>query len=66
MQNTGPHNYAIRHRDLFYIPQERLEICRKSFLTKGISLWNELDAEVKNLKTQKSFKKAIKSILLQN
>ena len=66
LQNTATHNYATRHRDLFYIPQERLEICRKSFLTKGISLWNELDAELKNLTTQKSFKKAIKSILLQN
>ena len=51
LQNTASHNYATRHRNLFYIPQERLELCRKSFLNKGISLWNELDAEVKNLKT---------------
>ena len=66
LQNTASHNYATRHRDLFYIPRERLEICRKSFLNKGISLWNELDSEVKNLKTLKSFKKVIKNILLQN
>ena len=66
LQNTASHNYATRYRDLFYIPQERLEICRKSFLNKGISLWNELDAKVKSLKTIKSFKNVIKTILLQN
>ena len=65
LQNTATHNYATRHRELFYIPQERLEICRQSFLNKGISLWNDLDVEVKNIKTLKSFKNAIKRMLLQ-
>ena len=37
LQNTATHCYATRHRELFYIPQERLEICRKSFFNKGLS-----------------------------
>ena len=66
LQNTATHSYATRHRELFYIPQERLEICRKSFLNKGLSLWNDLDTEIKNQKTLKPFKRAIKDILIQN
>ena len=66
LQNTATHSYATRHRELFYIPQEQLEICRKSFLNKGLSLWNDLDTEIKNQKTLKPFKRAIKDILIQN
>ena len=66
LQNTATHCYATRNRELFYIPQERLEICRKSFLNKGLSLWNELDNKIKNQKALMSFKKAIKDMLIQN
>ena len=66
LQNTATHNYATRHRELFYVPRERLEICRKSFLNKGISLWNAISTEAKNLKTLKSFKLTIKNMLLEN
>ena len=66
LQNTATHSYATRHRELFYIPQERLEMCRKSYLNKGMSLWNDLDTEIKNQKTLNSFKIAIKNKLLQN
>ena len=66
LQNTATHNYATRHRELFNIPRERLEICRKSFLNKGISLWNELGAEDKNLKSLNSFKRVIKNMFLEN
>ena len=66
LQNTATHNYATRHRELFYVPRERLEICRKSFLNKGISLWNEISTEARNLKTLKSFKLIIKNMLLDN
>ena len=66
LQNSANHNYETRHRDLFYTPKERLEICRKSYLSKGIAFWNELDDEVKNLKTLKFFKNAIKSSILDD
>ena len=66
LQNSANHNYETRHRDLFYTPKERLEICRKSYLSKGIAFLNEYDDEVKNLKTLKFFKNAIKSSILDD
>ena len=66
LQNTATHNYATRNRELFYVPRERLEICRKSFLNKGISLWNDISTEVKSEKALHSFKTAIKNMLLEN
>ena len=66
LQNTATHNYATSNRELFYVPRERLEICRKSFLNKGISLWNDISTEVKSEKALHSFKTAIKNMLLEN
>ena len=66
LQNSAAHNYETRHRDLFYTPNERLEICKKSYLSKGIAFWNELDDDVKTLKTLKFFKNAIKDSLLDD
>ena len=66
LQNSATHNYETRHRDLFYTPNERLEICKKSYLSKGIAFWNELEDDVKTLKTLKFFKNAIKNSLLDD
>ena len=66
LQNTASHNYATRNRELLYVPRERLDLCRKSFLNKGISLWNGISTETKSQKTLKSFKTAIKNMLLEN
>ena len=65
LENTATHNYATRYRELFYVPRERLELCRKSFLNKGISLWNELSTDAKSLKTLKTFKTTIKNMLFR-
>ena len=60
LDNMTTHNYATRYRELLCPPFQRLEICKNSFLYKGIYLWNELDNITKDLKTMHSFKNAIK------
>ena len=65
LENTATHSHATRYRELFYVPRERLELCRKSFLNKGISLWNELSTDAKSLKTLKTFKTTIKNMLFR-
>ena len=62
-ENTLIHEYYTRNREQLNPPFERLEICRRSFLCKGISLWNNLDEDAK-CRHVYSFKKIIKSKLI--
>ena len=63
LKNAFTHQYSTRHRGQLNPPFERLEICKRSFLCKGIYLWNNLDTDVK-CKNFNSFKKTIKCKLI--
>ena len=65
LENASSHEYNTRHRGQLNPPFERLEICRRSFLCKGISLWNNLDENVKSSNFN-YFKKTIKCKLLDS
>ena len=62
-ENASSHEYKTRHRGQLNPPFERLEICRRSFLCKGIGLWNNLDVDVKSSNFN-YFKKTIKCKLI--
>ena len=61
--NAFSHSYNTRHREQLNPPFERLEMCKRSFLCKGICLWNNLDLNIK-CSSFNSFKKTIKSKLI--
>lgn len=63
LENASSHDYNTRHREQLNPPFERLEICRRSFLCKGIGLWNNLDVDVKS-RYFNYFKKTIKCKLI--
>ena len=63
LANASSHEYNTRHRGQLNPPFERLEICRRSFLYKGIGLWNNLDEDVKSSNFN-YFKKTIKCKLI--
>ena len=62
-ENAFSHDYNTRQRGQLNSPFERLEICKRSFLCKGICLWNNLDINVK-CSNFNSFKKIIKCRLI--
>ena len=63
LENASSHDYNTRHKEQLNPPFERLEICRRSFLCKGIGLWNNLDVDVKS-RYFNYFKKTIKCKLI--
>lgn len=56
----------MRNNHLYRIPQERLDVCRNSYLVQGLTLWNLLDGTVKSSTNLDIFKKKIKFLLLEN
>ena len=66
-QHLNVHTYNTRFNDKYKINQDaRLRIIERSFLHKGINLWNSLDYWENNYYSVSSFKKKIKSKLIEN
>lgn len=64
IRNSDVYSYNTRSNDLFRPPRERLDLCRKSFFVKGLTLWNLLDDEYKSSVNVYIFKRNFKSMLL--
>ena len=65
LNNLNAQNYNTRGANLLRTPFVRLDICKRSYFYKGITLWNKLDKTTQNSKSIKIFKKNIKYQLLQ-
>ena len=63
LENEFSHDYNTRNRGQLNPPFERLDISKRSFLCKGIVLWNELEDDVK-YSNFNLFKKTIKCKLI--
>ena len=67
LQNLNVHTYNTRFSYNYRINERaRLRIIQRSYLHKGISLWNSLDNCIKDYYSISTFKKKIKSYLLDN
>ena len=51
LKNCPSHSHATRYRNLLKPPLERLEICKNSYLSQSICLWNNLDTGTKDSKS---------------
>ena len=60
LQNCPTHNHATRYRNQIRPPRERLEICRKSYRSQSIYLWNKLDKNIKESKSLQIFRNRVK------
>ena len=56
--SLGTQNYPTRQSQYYLLPFPRVNCIRESFMYQIISIWNELDPEIKNLETLSSFKNA--------
>ena len=65
LENESSHDYDTRNRGQLNTPIARLEICKRSFLCKGVGLWKELEDDVK-FSNFYSFKKTVKCKLIDN
>ena len=60
LQNCPTHNHATRYKNQIRPPRERLEICRKSYRSQSICLWNNLDKNIKESKSLQIFRNRVK------
>ena len=66
-QNFNVHTHNTRCSDNYRINERaRMRIVQRSYMHKGILLWNALDSFVKDYYSISTFKKKIKSYLLDN
>ena len=65
LQNNSSHDHETRYRYLLKPLFERLELCKKAFLSQSIKLWNNLSISIKQAKSLHSFKLKVKYILLE-
>ena len=66
IQNSQIHQYNTRRRDDLRTPFERLELCRNSFVIKGIKLWNDIPNDIKLANSMHYFKTKVKKRILDS
>ena len=66
IHNSQIHQYNTRRRDDLRTPFERLELCRNSFVVKGIKVWNDLPNKIKFANSMHYFKSKIKKRMLDS
>ena len=57
MSNPSIRNYNTRWANTIRTPSVRLDICKRSYFYKGITLWNKLDKKIQDSKSIDIFKK---------
>ena len=65
-KNSSIHSYNTRINNDFRPISGNLKLCQKSYLCMSIKLWNAADDNVKNLNSIFTFKKKIKTVLIEN
>ena len=62
--NYSTHNHITRNRYKLKPIRERLELCKNSYLSQSVSLWNNLDDNIKESKSLHNFKLKVKQSLM--
>ena len=65
-QNNELHNYNTRNSTKLHVSYKRTNYRKYTVFNKGVSIWNCLDEEIKNIKSYFSFKKTAKSYYLMS
>jgi hypothetical protein len=65
-QNSELHNYNTRNSTKLHVNFQRTNHRKYTVFNKGVSIWNGLNENIKNIKSYFSFKKKIKSYYLQS
>ena len=64
MYNSSTHNHETRYRNQLKPIRERLDICKNSYLSQSVSLWNNLDENIKDSSFLYNFKYKVKQSLI--
>ena len=65
MTNKQIHSHDTRQSSKIHIPYCRTSLAQKFISYQGPISWNSLSTELRNLKSRASFKKNLKSVLLE-
>ncbi len=64
--NSDVHNYNTRQKDNLHVPHSETTLYQKNTLIEGITLYNKLGHDIKDLNTIRTFKSKLKAFLLNN
>ena len=64
--NSHFHCYSTRSKDNLFQPFTRTQFAHSHVRSSGVSLWNSLNSKIRNAGTLNTFKKQLKSLLLNN
>ena len=64
LYNYSTHNHITRNRYKLKPIRERLELCKNSYLSQSVKLWNNLDDNTKESKSLYNFKLKVKQSLI--
>ena len=64
LYNSSAHNHETRFRNQLKPIREHLDICKNSYLSQSVSLWNNLDENTKDSRLLNNFKYKVKLSLI--
>lgn len=62
--NNTVHNYCTRHSENYHLYRVNTDVSKKSFVTSGSQLWNNLDPQLKRISSLPLFTKKFKLCLI--
>ena len=66
IKNVNIHSHHTRQANNYRPQRERLELCKRSYFSQGIVLWNSLEPSIQHCSTIDIFKHNIKNLLMQS
>ena len=65
VKHTEVHQRASRNRGMLQIPHSRTSTGQRSFLYKGVKIWNELDRALKHIPSLRVFKSKLREGMVE-
>ena len=66
IKNVNIHSHHTRQVNNYRLQRERLELCKRSYFSQGIVLWNSLEPSIHHCSAIDLFKHNIKNLLMQS
>ena len=60
------HSHETRNNNQVRVPLEKLKLCQKSFRYISIKLWNDVNLDIRIINSTITFKKKIKTLLIES
>ena len=64
LKNSDVHRYSTRNNEKLYVNVHRTQLYAKSIMHRSITFYNKLPKDIKNIKSDQTFKKIVSKLLI--